>query len=529
MEGYNYLTKRVCFGKQLKPKALEGSINGDDQVITLNIHKHTMTSIYIITVLLQASSLFAQNIWSQSYGGEFTDEGQSAIETSDNAYLVAGSTESFGSGGFDGWLVKTDHSGDTLWTKTYGGNSSDRAKSLIETLDQAYLFAGETFSYGAGGYDAWLVKTDLNGDTLWTKTYGGTEADYAMSVIESSDQAYLILGHTHSYGSGRGDFWLVKTDINGDTLWTRTFGGGQDDLGFSLIETSDQAYLLAGHTKSYGSGAQDAWIIKTDLNGDTLWTQTYGGILWDRATSIIETSDQAYLMVGYTESYSLGYKEAWIVKTDLDGETLWNRTYDGDEESWAWGGIETSDQGFVVTGYTWSFATNSLDALLIKTDANGDALWTKTYGGLAEESTFSVVETSDQGFLISGWTESYGSASYNVFLIKTDSLGNSAIPVSIQNVEDQVRPTSLSVFPNPSNNECMLTYTLPEHSSVNIDIFDLSGNNMWNHDYGKQGRGTYTLIWNHQDRNGNMLGSGVYVLRISTSSWIESKKILLLK
>jgi len=196
------------------------------------------------------------------------------------------------------------------WLKTYGvkGNGEDHGKVVVQTSDGGYVIVGCTGSEPShGGYDVWLIKTDANGDTLWTRTYGGTSYDYGYSVIQTSDGGYMIVGSTSSFGTGGYDVWLIKTDANGDTLWTRVIGysGGRDE-GWAVQQTSDGGYIIVGYTSSFGSGGYDVWLIKTDANGDTLWMRTYGGTNDDYGRWVQQTSDGGYIIVGYTSSFGSG-------------------------------------------------------------------------------------------------------------------------------------------------------------------------------------------------------------------------------
>ena len=206
--------------------------------------------------------------WVKTFGGLDIDTVCSVQQTSDGGYIIAGNTKSLGAGGGDGWLIKTDSSGNKLWDKTYGGSEYDSAQSVQQTSDDGYIIAGNTESLGAGGSDAWLIETDSSGNRLWDKTFGGSKDDAAHSVQQTSDGGYIIAGNTRSLGAGGGDGWLIKTDSSGNKLWDKTFGGSKDEYAQSVQQTSDGGYIIAGSTRSLGAGDSDAWLIKTDANGE---------------------------------------------------------------------------------------------------------------------------------------------------------------------------------------------------------------------------------------------------------------------
>jgi hypothetical protein len=258
----------------------------------------------------------------ETYGGADKDWGQSVVETSDGGYAIAGWTSSYGAGGADVWLVKTDAVGTAQWSQTYGETGDDFRYSVVETVDGGYAIAGYTFSYGTGDYDFWLVKTDAAGTTQWNQTYGGPGWDWGQSVVETIDGGYAIAGTTNSYGVG-GDFWLVKTDSAGTAQWNQTYGGTNYEEVHSLVQTSDGGYAIAGTTNSYGAGDEDIWLVKTDASGTTLWTQTYGGTGDDYGYSVVETSDGGYAVAGVTWSYGAGMDDVWLVKTDLESGLAW--------------------------------------------------------------------------------------------------------------------------------------------------------------------------------------------------------------
>ena len=209
--------------------------------------------------------------WEKTFGGTGFDWGNSVQQTTDGGYIITGSTESFGSP--DVWLIKTDGNGIEQWNNTFGGTENDYGYSVQQTNDGGYIITGETKSFGSGNPNVYLIKTDGNGDSLWTKTFGGTDYSKGKSIQQTTDGGYIITGVTTSLGIGFYEVWLIKTDGNGDSLWTKTFGGSDYDEGYSVQQTTDGGYIITGGIKFLS----DVYLIKTDGNGDSLWTKTFGG------------------------------------------------------------------------------------------------------------------------------------------------------------------------------------------------------------------------------------------------------------
>jgi hypothetical protein len=261
-------------------------------------------------------------------------------------------------------LIKTDANGNVIWAKTYGGTSYEEASSVQQTSDGGYIVAGWTTSFGAGSGDIILIKTDANGNVIWAKTYGGTAYDYAYSVQQTSDGGYIVAGYTRSFGAGSDDVFLIKTDANGNIQWAKTYGGTDGDWASSVQQTSDGGYILAGGTWSFGAGSYDIFLIKTDANGNVQWDKTYGGMHGDYASSVHQTSDGGYIVAGYTESFAESGKDIFLIKTDTNGNIIWAKTYRETSFNYAYSVQQTSDGGYIVAG-------SMGEVFLIKTDANG--------------------------------------------------------------------------------------------------------------------------------------------------------------
>jgi predicted secreted protein len=363
-------------------------------------------------------------IWNKTFGGSKYDWGCSVQHTTDGGYILAGGTSSYGAGSVDAWLIKTDANGNKVWDKTFGGSSSDYAYAVLQTSDGGYILAGSTASFGAGNGDAWLIKTDANGNKVWDKTFGGINSDSARSVQQTKDGGYILAGNTWSSGAGGRDAWLIKTDTNGNEQWNKTYGGALDDLAMSVEQTSDGGYIVAAFTTSYGAGSYDAWLIKTDEYGNKEWEKFFGGDDFDEADSVHQTSDGGYILAGHTNSFGVGSFDAWLIRTDVNGVEQWNKTYGGSGDDGNTSVQLTSDGGYILAVTTSSYGAGSYDAWLIKTDADGNKAWDKTFGGSGYDCANAVNQTSDGGYILAGETGSYGAGNRDAWLIKTDAEGN---------------------------------------------------------------------------------------------------------
>lgn len=379
----------------------------------------------IITLTFLCSLAHAQpdTLWSKVFGGQEQEGGKSVLQTDDGDFVIAGFTGSYGAGGIDMWLVKTDEEGDTLWSKTFGGEQNEVCYSMIQSQDGGFLLAGMTASFGAGGNDVWLLKTDEEGDSLWSKSFGGEDEDRCYSIIQTDDGGFALVGHTESFGSGDRDFWFVKTNEEGDSLWSKTYGGEDYEICFAIIQTDDGDFVLAGYTTSFGAGSRDVWLLRTDEEGDSIWSRTYGGEGDDRCYSMIETEDGDYALAGITTSFGFGTYDFWLLMTDEEGDSLWSRTYGGEMIEFCRSIIQTEDRGYALAGHTSSFGAGEFDMWLVRTDEDGDLLFSKTFGGERRDMCFATISSADDCFVLTGSVSSFGENDSDLWFIKTEEEG----------------------------------------------------------------------------------------------------------
>ncbi len=387
-------------------------------------------STLLILGLLCFTGLFATThgattgMW--TYGEDKYDGAICNIGIMDGGHIIVGSTDSYGAIGDDLWIFQVDSKGAVTWNKHYGGAGNESGFNVIGTSDGGYAVVGATTSYGAGEEDIWLIKTDSEGNMLWNQTYGGIYDDEGWMLLQTSDGGYLIAGLTCT-SEGIADAWLIKTDAQGNKLWDKTYGGAADDGVYGITKTSEGGYILAGFTNSTGAGDYDAWLIKVDSSGTQQWAKTYGGADTDVAYQAFETSETDYVVDGTTHSYGAGNADVWLFMTDAMGGMMWNYTYGGPEDDSGWYGVKTPD-GYALGGYTYSYGTNgNAAAWLVKVDTNGMTLWNQTYGTGKDYYGWAVTQTADNGFAISGEAVSADGEICDAFLVITDSSGVATI------------------------------------------------------------------------------------------------------
>lgn len=368
-------------------------------------------------------------IWQKSLGGSGDDRAYSIQQTSDGGYIVAGYTTSNDGdvsgnhGGKDFWVVKLDSGGNIVWQKTLGGSGDDEARSIQQTSDGGYIVAGWTFSNDGdvsgkhGWADYWVVKLDENGNIEWEKTLGGSKNDFAYSIQQTSDGGYIVVGHTLSsdgdvIGHISGwDIWLVKLDKDGNILWQKIFSSTDYDYGYSVQQTTDDGYIVAGRLWPY------AWVGKFDNTGKYIWGKRHFDESKHGATAyaVQQTEDGGYIVAGralsnQTDEHGYHPSDFLVVKFDSKGNIIWKKTYGGTSYEEAYSIQQTTNGGYIVAGYTKSedgdicMKHGGTDAWIVKLDKDGNIVWQKALGGSRNDEAYSVRQTSDGGYVVSGYT-----------------------------------------------------------------------------------------------------------------------------
>ena len=310
------------------------------------------------------------------------------------------------------------------FSRTFGGDQDEHALTVIQTRDGEYVVAGFTHSFGAGKSDIWVMKLDIRGKEKWRKFYGKADYDWANSLIETRDGNYVVAGYTRDENSGANDAWVLQLDPDGELMWEKTYGGDKADEAKSIIQTRDGGFAIAGFSYSYGKGNSDIWLLRIDGKGRELWKKVYGGTGTDRGHSLVETFDGGYMVAGFTTSLGQGKADMVVLRTDASGNQLWRRNYGGEGNDVAEVIRETPDGQYLVAGWTASEGKGGLDAKLMRITAKGEVMWEKTYGESDKDVIYDLAITQDGGAVMTGQTSSYGARATSLWIVKVDASGN---------------------------------------------------------------------------------------------------------
>lgn len=397
--------------------------------------KNRHSLLLLATVVFFSLQLFSQTTYQKTIGGTGDETNAYCTHTADGNILIAGHTTSGGAGGEDIFVMKTDTMMNIIWSKTYGGAADDFlvdrfpvgqvASPIFGMPDGGFALIGYTSSFGQGSSDYYLLRIDKDGNLLWSKTYGTnqTERGSTLNVFPNGD--LLLGGDVLSGPFGSRDVYFVRTDSAGNTIWSKRLGKGSNDQIFNTQLTSDGGFIFAGATQSAGSGAFDTHLFKADANGNMQWSKIYGSSNNDSYNYVQELSGGGYIAAGYTQSFGAGGQDFLLSKVDANGNMLWSKTYGGTSNDIADHIIETHDGGFAFVGPTQSFGAGNFDEMLIKTDGAGNLQWAKVYGGSGIEISRSLDELHGGGYHICGFTQSFGAGGFDVYAIRADANGNS--------------------------------------------------------------------------------------------------------
>lgn len=323
-------------------------------------------------------------IWQKTYGTTFYEFVSSIGPTFDGGYIISATADVTPSEDF--WIIKLDDDGNILWQKSYGGSNSEIVASIQQTKDGGFIVAGTTISFGAGGSDIWVLKLDSQGNIIWQNSYGTSEYETAYSIALTKQGGCIITG-TGPGQSPTVDAIALRLDSKGNLLWSKSYGSSGSDTAYS-IDSGGGTFTLIGQTDSVNNTAIDFWAMKLNRRGKILWQRAYGGLGVDSGLSIKRTRDGGYIFAGHTLSASTDWNIS-VVKLDSNGNALWQNVYGGSGSEEAYSITSTTDHGYAVAGWSDSFGAGLADMWILKLDSNGDASDSCVF-----ESKVSLIETT---------------------------------------------------------------------------------------------------------------------------------------
>lgn len=505
-----------------------------------------LTALFLVVTLI----LKAQTTFQKIYSGIDVDYFNDVVPTNDGGYLIAGSTWSSGAGGYDILVLKTDSMGNLQWAKTYGTIDDEMGEDIVKTFANDFIIMGYHLSVINPNGEIILTKIDGSGNLIWSKIYGGINGGGYGSIgrnscDETSDSGYVVTGATS--GTNDNDLLLFKTDQSGNLMWTKSYKVTGEDGGVSVIKTVDGNIVVVGHA-GYDF---DIVLFKVDNSGNLIWSKLYGGLMDDWATAMIENNNGDLIISGGTRSFT-NDDDFYLMKTDSNGSLNTFKVFRGSSGENCNHVQQTQDKGYILTGSTSSFGIGvptSTNAFLLKTDSSFNFKWFSAFGGVLEDYGYSAFETNDKGYVLAGFTNSFGLSNYDMYLMKTDSLGlNSCIQFSgiIQSInatptvttptltsstggteqtialqvnpffpintlicipsgiEENMLENKIKIYPNPSNNKI---YLETNEQIVKINLFDINSSLLSSLNLIEQNG-------NKSEMDVNKLSSGVYIIEL---------------
>ena len=383
---------------------------------------------YLDATIRGASFKVALNSFDKTFGTASVEAARSIIQTNDGGYAVAGyNYDNINNYGYQNWVLKLDIAGNIVWDRSFGSFLADEPYSIIQTKDGGYAVAGKKKDY-----DSYAAKLNSKGIIVWNKTFGGSKTDEVRSIIQTSDGGYAVAGYTNSKGNGRYDVWVLKLNSTGTIVWDKTFGGADNDMAYSIVQTKDSGYAVTG-TSRVNNNEVVLQVLKLDSTGTTVWSKIFRGHesipIFARGTegrSIIQTSDGGYAVAGFSANGNRNHTQLLTLKLDSNGNEVWKKTFGSTPNSYsrAYSIVQTKEGGYAVAGYTNGKGNGQDDVWVLKLNNTGTIVWDKTFGGANQDNAYSIVQTKDGKYVVAGRTNSKGNGRYDVWVLKLDANGN---------------------------------------------------------------------------------------------------------
>jgi len=414
---------------------------------------------FLFFFLFYSVTGMAQIMFQRTYGFGLHNQGRSVHQTIDGGYIIGGTVSDIGAGETDIDLFKVDSLGNYQWNRTFGGSGVEQGYSVVQTSDSGYAICGYTNSFGYGGYDAYVIRTDKNGDTLWTRTYGTTDWDFVYSIKQTTDSGFVLAGNSYGDTAGISQSWVLKLSPNGDVQWSKLLTLPNENLLNAIMMTPDNEFVATGYMAGGVNNSQDILVIKLTSTGDLIWHYSFGGGGNDIGTSLDTTNDGNYIIGATYTNDTSGHTDFYLLKMDTSGTEKWHNEFHSTAGDLLLSIHQLHNGGYVTCGFTGGAGFGN-DISLIITDNNGGYVSSRTYGGTQYDVGYDLNLCSDNGFVIVGKTNSWGPQIDNIYLVKTDSTGatNPNVVLSLNELND-----------NPQQIIC---YPIPAQRSVTIKIKD---------------------------------------------------------
>lgn len=428
---------------------------------------------YLALIILPSfvlNYLNSQTQFQRTYNHLGFEDATCIYPKSGGGFLIGGFSGTGQYGPFKTYLIDVDSLGNLNWGKTYGSTISETIQGMTPTSDGNYALIGTTFSFNSQPYgNTYLLKVSPSGNLLWSKIYGGPDYDYGHSIKETSDHGFIITGLSSSFSAGGYDLHAIKTDSAGNAVWAITIGGPSNDEAQKVVETNDGSFMLFGTCSSYSPMMipyNEFTICKISSGGNFMWMKKYSCGGYNNCYGVQPTNDGGYVLAGWTDGYGQGQNDVLVMKSDSSGNIAWAHTYGGDSLDIAYNIISAPNGDYLVSGYTKSFGSGNYDAYVLRLDSVGNHLWSKTYGGAAQEFASAICNTNDGGFALVGNTKSFGVTGSDIYFLKCDANGNNGC--------NETGAATVQMNPTPSVTS-INPITLLLWNSINVTSTTASG------------------------------------------------------
>ncbi len=460
------------------------------------------------------------------FGTQFNDGASSFVQTADKGYILVGNTTRQDQNYTDVYVIRTDKYGKVLWTNTYGGNYDDGASDVVQAPDGNFVVVGTSSSFGAGQAQVYILKIDQQGNKIWEKTIGENKDVAASNIRNTTDGNFIITGNTKDTPDNSRDALLLKVDKDGNLLWKKHYGTANGESAGGITLTPEGGYIFTGTDANSTTNDFNIYCVKTDADGNAIWTKDFGGSSQEGGSTIIRTEDGGYMISGYTVSYGAGAEDGFLVKINADGSEQWHKAFGYEHNDRFASVVQMPDGGYMAAGSTVNFFNVNYtytDAYLVRTDSNGNLLWSKTFGGDKSDGFGRLLVADDGAYATLGNTDSYGQSQDFLFV----KINENGTVTDIGKNKTSSSPSKYSLkqnYPNPFNPSTCIRYSINKPGLVSLKVFNVLGQIVYTLINRHQGSGTYTVNF-----NASGMASGIYFYRLQSGSFVSVKKMILMK